>query len=335
MTRSDTFSLLDDTLWTEHFNKYGYCILRDVFEAKVLEEARKGCEELVDELATRLILKNCISDVCRNSKFDTRLIELCKNCPDQLPNLFRKELHRKQFFPLLCHPKVLRVVRRLLNPDVDAIRIYPNYSCRPKTESPIHDVVWHQDAGLRADGGPNTAPIDERLDAFGIGNVVNCWAPLVKVTKENGAMKFLKGSHHRGIMKHKLLGSYNGCSENGEVLSNKGTGANVIQESQDVPAGTYKTGVDPDLIRDELKDAIDIECSPGDLVLFKNLLIHCGGVNSTSKIRWSFDWRFQDASKNTFRKERGHIVSVKRDPSNENSRYIPLSPKQWANLELT
>ena len=49
----------------------------------------------------------------------------------------------------------------------------------------------------------------------------------------------------------------------------------------------------------------------------------------------SFDWRFQDASKNTFRKERGHIVSVKRDPSNENSRYIPLSPKQWANLELT
>ena len=76
----------------------------------------------------------------------------------------------------------------------------------PKEKSPVHDVVWHQDAGLRADGGPNTASVDERLDAFGIGRVVNCWTPLVDVTKENGAMKFLPGSHHRGILERIRLG---------------------------------------------------------------------------------------------------------------------------------
>ena len=32
-----------------------------------------------------------------------------------------------------------------------------------------HEVVWHQDAGLRADGSPNTAPAQDRMDAFGPG----------------------------------------------------------------------------------------------------------------------------------------------------------------------
>ena len=335
MSRLDTFLLDDVSLWKTHFHKHGYCILRNVFdEAYVLNEAISGCKALVDELANRLLLQNYIHDTCNNAPFDTRLIELCKNCPDQIPNLFRKELHRPQFFPLLCHQNVLKVVRHLLSPDVDAIRIYPNYSCRPKTKSPIHDVVWHQDAGLRADGGPNTASVDERLDAFGIGSVVNCWTPLVEVTRENGAMKFIVGSHHRGILEHRLLGSYSGCSENGETLTKYISKHDVECKSQTVPAGTYKTGVNPDLIKDDLKNAVDIECSPGDLVLFNNLLIHRGGVNLTSKIRWSFDWRFQDASKDTFRKEKGHIVSIKTDRGNNYNEHIPRTPNEWANLEL-
>ena len=335
MTRKDTFLLDDEHLWTRHFYQEGYCILHNLFdEVEVLHKAISGCNELVDELANRLFLHNDINDRCINSSFEVRLIELCKDCPDQMPNLFRKELHRPQFFPLLCHRNVLKVVRRLLNPDVDAIRIYPNYSCRPKTKSPIHDVVWHQDAGLRADGGPNQASIDERMDAFGIGSVVNCWAPLVNVTKENGAMKFIPRSHHRGILKHELLGTYIGCSETGEVLEDKAPTPDEKQESQKVPAGTYKTGVDPVLIKEDLKDAIDIECGPGDLVLFNNLLMHCGGKNSTSKIRWSFDWRFQDASKDTHRKEQGHIVSIKRYGHKQEITNIPSTPTEWGNLEF-
>ena len=44
----------------------------------------------------------------------------------------------------------------------------------------------------------------ERLDSYGIGKVVNCWTPLVNVTKENGAMKFIPRSQRLGILKHVL-----------------------------------------------------------------------------------------------------------------------------------
>ena len=79
-------------------------------------------------------------------------------------------------------------------------------------------MTWHQDSGLRADGGPSTAPIDERERAFGLGRVVNCWCPLVKATAANGAMKFIKGSQRRGILEHEFIGAYNGSTASGERL---------------------------------------------------------------------------------------------------------------------
>ena len=41
---------------------------------------------------------------------------------------------------------------------------------------------------------------------------------------------------------------------------------------------TYMTGVREDLIENDIKTAIDVECIPGDVVLFSNILIHRGGV---------------------------------------------------------
>ena len=95
-------------------------------------------------------------------------------------------------------------------PEAKDLRIYPNYSARPKTPHPVHTVVWHQDAGLQADGSVSTAPVAERLDAFGIGKIVNVWTPLVNVTVENGAMKFIPGSQKLGILEHEVGGSYPG-----------------------------------------------------------------------------------------------------------------------------
>ena len=331
MNREDTFFLHDTTLWEQYFHEQGYCILRNVYDSNTLNEAVSGCEELVDELANRLLSKNKIVDTYSNSDFDTRVAELCYDYPHDMPNLFRSELHKVQFFPVLCHPNVIRVARKLLSSTVDDIRIFPNYSCRPKTKSPIHDVVWHQDAGLRADGGPSTVSINERLDAFGIGSLVNFWTPLVDVTRENGAMKFLPGSHHMGILDHELLGFYSGSSEKGETLPTHISDEEVKHGAQEVPAGTYMTGVSPELIESNIDGAVDIECSPGDLVVFNNLLVHCGGTNSTTKIRWSFDWRFQDATKRTYRKEKGHVISTKNMLKHSNDT-IARTPNEWASL---
>ena len=46
-------------------------------------------------------------------------------------------------------------------------------------------------------------------------------------------------------------------------------------------------------------------------MLFSNILVHRGGTNTTETVRWSFDWRFQNAAKPTLRQHNGHIVYCK------------------------
>ena len=216
------------------------------------------------------------------------------------------ELHQEEFFDLLCGERLLECVQRLL-PDANKIRIYPNYSCRPKTKSKIHAVTWHQDAGLRGDGGPSTASEEERYDAFGRGRVVNCWTPLVEARRCNGAMKFLPQTH-KTLIKHVLMGQYDGATETGGRLPKSADDfKSAAAGPQNVPAGTYMTGIGS-LTESDLERAIDVELSPTDVVLFSNLLVHRGGINTTNKTRWSFDWRFQDASKPTLRTKCGHVV---------------------------
>ena len=312
MSRPDIFSPGDVEQWKSYYDLHGYCILRNIFPTDTLSNAKAACNGLVDELAQRLVENNIVSNTYPEAPFEERLALVCQNCPTELPNLFRSELHSSPaFYNLLCHEQLINAVRELMLPEVDGLRIFPNYSCRPKTSSPLHSVTWHQDSGLRADGGPSTASVEERTDAFGLGRVVNCWAPLVEATAENGAMKFIRGSQNRGILEHVFLGSYNGSTASGERLPDSVDGSQVSKGAQHVPAGTYMTGVRQDLIEEDIKsdNCIDVECSPGDVVLFSNILVHRGGVNTTDKIRWSFDWRFQDSSKSTFRAENGHIIS--------------------------
>jgi ectoine hydroxylase-related dioxygenase (phytanoyl-CoA dioxygenase family) len=145
-------------------------------------------------------------------------------------------------------------------PHADKIRIFPNYTARPKTPHAIHSVVWHQDAGLTGDGSASTAPVEERLDSYGIGKVVNCWTPLVKANRENGAMKFIPRSQKLGILGHEIGGVQPGMEDAPEATSGKYF-TNVNSKDM-VKIGQY---------------AVDIECGPGDVVLFSNILVHCGG----------------------------------------------------------
>ena len=137
MSRTDTFSPSDVPLWKAHFDLHGYCILRNVFNQEALTGAENACKELVENLTQRLLAQHTITsaETHPDAPFNTRLSLVCANCPEQLPNLFRNELHNsKEFYELLCDPTLITAVRQLLASDVDGIRIYPNYSCRPKTK---------------------------------------------------------------------------------------------------------------------------------------------------------------------------------------------------------
>jgi phytanoyl-CoA hydroxylase len=263
-------------------NEQGYVILNGFLEPAVLRQVRAALCRLVDRQAERLLAEDRISDPLLSAPFETRLAWLYAACPEEAPKLFRQELHLPGLFRLFFHSRLLDLVETLLGGE---IRLYPNYTARPKL--PDHaptQVLWHQDGGY-------TSGEVEQL------RMINVWAPLVPARVENGCMQFIPGSHRLGPVPHVSREHYL-----------------EIQEEYLAPR------------RDQ---AVAIEVDPGDVVLFHNLLFHQGLPNRSRTIRWSLDWRYQDATQPTLRPEHGHIARSRLDPARAVN-----GAAEWASLSF-
>ena len=169
------------------------------------------------------------------------------------------------------------------------VRLYPNYTARPKfPEWKGTEVLWHQDGGY-------TEQIAGAKGSVELQRMVNVWTPLVPANAVNGCMQFVPGTHKLGTVPHETREYY----------------LEIAQET-----------LDP-----HVKTAIDVELDPGDVVLFQNLLFHRGQPNHSNEIRWSFDWRYQDALQPTLRKEEGHIARSRSQPAS-----AVESAEEWAGL---
>ena len=78
-----------------------------------------------------------------------------------------------------------------------------------------------------------------------------------------------------------------------------------------------------------LGNAVSIELDPGDVVLFHNMLFNQGLPNNTDTVRWSMDWRYQDAIQPTLRQEQGHLARSKLQPDN-----VVHNQLEWLNLSF-
>ena len=155
------------------------------------------------------------------------------------------------------------------------IRLYPNYMCRPKVpDDERMQVLWHQDAAYTA-----SYKIEGRVESL---RMVNLWAPLVPARVENGCMQFIPKSHTLGLIEHDQKKHY--------------------------------LEMDRAVLEPLLGSAINVEMDPGDVVLFHNLLFHQGLPNRSTSIRWSFDWRYQDATQPTLRTSKGQIARSRANP---------------------
>ena len=145
-------------------------------------------EAIVDFLADHLMSQSRVTDPLKGEPFETRFYELFKNHLDLAPKNLRFYLHRPGLYGLFFHPPLLDIVEQLLGPE---IRLYPNYSARPKLpEWSGTQVLWHQDAGYTSGDG-----------AVAGLRMVNVWTPLVKATAENGCMQFIPGTHNLGAVR--------------------------------------------------------------------------------------------------------------------------------------
>jgi ectoine hydroxylase-related dioxygenase (phytanoyl-CoA dioxygenase family) len=258
----------------KQFETDGYIILKNVLPPSTVESVKKELQATVDQHADVLLHQRRNLSLLENEPFETRFHKLYAKCMDVAPSSLRGDaLHKPGYFPMLFDSKVLDIVETILGPE---IRIYPNYTVRPKfPDDPKTLVLWHQDA----------AYTDQVKTAEGVDNLkmVNVWSPLVPATVENGCMQFIPGTHKLGLVPH-------------------------VQKQ-------YYLEIAPDQLEPRLAQAVDIELDPGDIVLFSNLLFHVGRPNKTDKIRWSLDWRYQDAAQPTLRAAEGHIARSRKNPN--------------------
>lgn len=169
------------------------------------------------------------------------------------------------------------------------IRLYPNYTVRPKfPDHKATEVLWHQDAGYT-----EQQKTSEGVDAL---RMVNVWSPFVPARVENGCMQFVPGTHRLGVVPHVEREHY----------------LEILNEH----------------LAPHLSKAINIELDPGDVVLFSNLLFHVGQPNKSKKIRWSVDWRYQDATQPTLRKAQGQLMRSRLHP-----KAVIATPQQWEKAE--
>jgi hypothetical protein len=277
-----------------HFADQGYAILRGFFPPEVVEGVRAELEKWVEERARQLREEGLVEDELQEEPFARRLARLYAGCPEKAPHILRRELHWRGMYGLFFYPGLLDLVEQFLGPE---IRLYPNYSVRPKLpEHAPTEVLWHQDAGYTASGmhGRDESAPDLKVEEL---RMVNVWAPLVPARRENGCMQFIPGTHKIGLAPHERRQYYL-----------------EIAQSE---------------IEPRLGQAVDIVCDPGDVVIFSNMLFHRGLPNRSPMVRWSCDWRYQDARQSTLRQERGHLARSQAHPEQ-----AVQSAEQWASLSF-
>ena len=278
-------SLTEQALRLDQFHKQGYFILRGVFAPDVLTGARSALNRLVDCLAQELVVAGRVESTLEQEPFETRLYQLYQNCLDQAPDNWRPELHLPELYPIFFHSFLLDHVSALLGAEV---RLYPNYTVRPKLpDHPQTLVLWHQDGGYTEHWHKSAEGDVSQL------GMVNVWTPLVPARVANGCMQFLPGTHLAGLLPHVQREFY-----------------------LEIPAAALEP-------YREL--AVDIELDPGDIVVFHNMLCHRGLPNQTNSIRWSMDWRYQDARQPTLREEQGHLARSVQTPQ-----HVVQGPDDWA-----
>src|SRR2546422_1851625 len=129
----------------QEYEEQGYIIIKDFFRPELMREVRSELGKLVDQHAEKLLSSGKISDACLNEPFETRLYRLYESCLNEAPTVFRRELHLPSLFGYFFDSGLLDIVEQILGPE---IRLYPNYSVRPKLPEWEGTLVWwHPDGG--------------------------------------------------------------------------------------------------------------------------------------------------------------------------------------------
>lgn len=288
--------IIDAEHFKGRFDEDGYVIVRNLMPLEIMNNAQTAIERLVAELAEERVATGRIPHSFKEEPFARRFKKIYENEPEAGPIQFTNQLHQSELYDLYSYPPILDLVQSYLG---DEIRLLVYVVRMRAFRHQKYQSLWHQDAGYLGAGRGQSEYSDE---AYAQLRYVNCWTPFQQVNTYNGCMEFIPGTHKLGVVKHVALPPYNYLHIDFELINPM------------IEAGKQ----------------VQIELDPGDIVFFHNLLFHQGQDNYSGQLRWSADFRYQDARQETLTNLKGHLIRSRSHPDK-----VVSSREDWARLGWT
>lgn len=245
-------------LSTEELRKFyedGYVILREYLTDADIQPCLDAVSEMVDRLAHKLYDAGKITDLFEDAGVYSRLTKLEEAHPGANILLFKEGKLPKAFMDLWSSNKLVNLAEQILGPDVAG---HPVWNLRVKTPNNDATVVpWHQDAAyFSADSYDHM--------------ILSAWIPFLDTNEKNGGMRMMRGSHKLGrVAKHTC------CHQSFWYVM-------LDEEDMEKTLGS-----------DCAHDLVTCDVPYGGVLLFNQLTAHGTGINTSDKVRWSVDLRWQ------------------------------------------
>ena len=137
-----------------------------------------------------------------------------------VPQEINLHFEHKFIFDLCVHPKVIEAAKSLLGPNIVLLSstVFTKYPA--ENSKPAQFVGWHQD--LKYWGLVSATSSRIKLSSL--------WLAIDKAYADNGAMKFIKGSHKQGFIDHvDTLEEGNVLNENQDIILKPEWRENIVQ----------------------------------------------------------------------------------------------------------
>jgi phytanoyl-CoA hydroxylase len=252
------------------YEEQGFVVFERLLSPAELRPVIAELEASIDRLARRYHAEGRLADRCEDAPFQTRLMALCRQCPEMYYELTGSQQIGPATFELLRHPVLVDIAEGIVGPEVHC---QGRYRFRPKLPGlGAADFRWHEDTiyqakrafyveqqhGLGADDPERSGAVISRMYLSATMPEPGFWLPLVDVGLENGCLQVLPGSHRHAPPWE--------------------------EEARDGRSVAQLEGLRPQ----------PVPLSVGGAILIHQHCTHVSPPNRSDHVRWSVDIRFQD-----------------------------------------
>lgn len=247
----------------DSFHADGYVVLKNAFDSNELQSLQQTVEIIVnDRLKNALRKHGQLPEIKSGSEIDRNILALYALDPQYIVYIQRTLCRTSAFFRLSATPKVIEVLKYLLDLPSD---------CPPYVTN--NGVLFTVPCSVKDEHSSNNTRDNDFFHTIPNSRFVQIWAPLLHdATKEIGTLMVYPGSHKKSVEQH--FASDKELFFHRYTISKKEVAACFKQRS--------------------------IEVALGDVLIFSGTIIHCSGDNLSDKVRITMVSAFHDPTTSDF-----------------------------------